>query len=63
METIELPRTVDIMVDTWNDLARMSGYTVAFLVDTWHNLVTEAKANGEAPDWNYFVGVTLDRDW
>ena len=40
------------------DLSDKTGYSFEFLVARYE----EMREDGE-PDWEYFVGVTLERDW
>ena len=37
-------------------LSERSGYDYYFLVDRYNEMMDD-------PDWDYFVGVTLERDW
>lgn len=39
-------------------LAATYGYTEAYLSSVWAEMV----ADGD-PDWDLFVGITMERDW
>lgn len=39
-------------------LALASGYTEEYLSSIWDEMV----ADGD-PDWDLFVGITMERDW
>jgi hypothetical protein len=44
-------------------LARMSGYDVEELMDIYFQYVDECQEAGEPCNWDYFIGVTMERDW
>lgn len=49
-----MSRTFETIID---DLAKATGYTWEFLVARYNEVMEE---DG---DWEYFLGVTLERDW
>lgn len=44
-------------------LAEASGYDEEELMDRWFDYCDERQADGEPVDWDYFAGVTMERDW
>lgn len=44
-------------------LARMSGYDSEELMDIYFRYVYECQAAGEPCKWDYFIDVTMERDW
>nr|DAF58355.1 MAG TPA: hypothetical protein [Myoviridae sp. ct6eX13] len=44
-------------------LARMSGYDSEELMDIYFQYVDECQEAGEPCNWDYFVDVTMERDW
>ena len=49
-----MSRTFEVIID---NLAKDTGYSWDFLVDRYNEVMEE---DG---DWEYFLGVTLERDW
>ena len=41
-------------------LSEQSGYDYDFLVDRYNEMMDDPDCDD---DWDYFVGVTLERDW
>ena len=49
--------------DQMQSLADETGYDIEFLMEKWNALCEEAAEDGEKADWDYFCGVTRERDW
>lgn len=49
-----------VFENAMDELARKSGYSYNTLVDIWNEYTEE---DGNFPDWNYFSGVSMERDW
>ena len=45
------------------DLSEKSGYGYCELVDLWNSYEQDVYEDGEDIDIDYFVGVTMERDW
>lgn len=45
------------------DLSKKTGYHYNFLVDMFNEMNDDAYEAGEVFDWDYFEGITVERDW
>lgn len=50
-------RVKDYLMDCLYELSAKTGYTVEFLLDMWLDCMISGN------DWDFFEGVTLERDW
>lgn len=58
-----MARMKDMLICEIELLARMSGYDVEELMDIYFQYVDECQEAGESCNWDYFIGVTMERDW
>lgn len=58
-----MARMKDMLAREIELLARMSGYDSEELMDIYFQYVDECQEAGEPRNWDYFIGVTMDRDW
>lgn len=50
--------------DAWIEgLSERSGYEPDFLYEMWENYVDDMFETNDQVDFDYFAGVTLERDW
>ena len=58
-----MARVKDMLIGMIEDLSAQSGYDEEWLMERWVDHCHECAEDGEPVDWDYFAGVTLERDW
>lgn len=58
-----MSKTKRFIEDYIGDLSEKSGYDYCRLMDIWWSYCDDCYDDNEDVDFDYFTGVTMERDW